>query len=56
MCGMIAWEAAATSHCNFKSQCNFNRGWGFSPNITPNGAPLRARWRFTDCAMMKECR
>jgi len=47
---------AAASHCNFTSQCNFNRGWGFSPKITPNGAPLRAHGRLTDCAMMKECR
>jgi hypothetical protein len=47
---------AAASHCNFKSHCNFNREQGFPPNIAPNGAPLPAHGRLTDCAMMKECR
>jgi len=47
---------AAASHCNFTSQCNFNRGQGFSPKITPNGALLRANGRLTDRAMMKQCR
>jgi hypothetical protein len=47
---------AATGHCNFTSQCNFNRGQGFSTNITPNSAPWRAHGRLTDRAMMKQCR
>jgi hypothetical protein len=49
-------QQAAASHCNFKSHCNFNREQGFPPNIAPNGAPLPAHGRLTDCAMMKECR